>query len=496
MHSNRLIGALFFVVGAGLFGLTSWIIHHSGVRQGGIELGLAAIAVHVVGVVVFGLAAGALAKGGNRGGAALCGLVVLLSAAYSAYSVAAFAVADTMAVTRAREAAERQTKERHDADLKAKAERQKTQAKLAEQQLKWLQNTTRDVDSRRERKEMVEAGGKLIAEMGKGDAPSAPPVVANQPPPATADALTEMLAAAVAWQQGTIQLSVSLYLALMLIVLEVPIWPMGSYFWRRPVAPILEIGPAPAEPAPRAPPHAQPAALDAIEPVKRLPAPVAPVSADGGQPAKLHPARVAPPPRIERRPVDEWAEAALKLVDFPVYQPGKRVGPLRGKQDPKTTARRFALWMQATGLDGSYSSTEIATHYREFAEWDHREAIAYNNLAAVLPKAPGVTKTNATLEDGSRALRWVVAARKFRPAKKDLDGERAQTAQDDAPAAEGGRRVLPFGDAPRPAVVPMRLQMLPLEGEPAWLHANRKAMRRWRIEMTRKQRKAHVRKAA
>ena len=97
MHSNRLIAVLFALLASAALAVTSWIIHSSGTMQAATDVGRqalawAAIIVHVGGVVVFGLATGALLKGRQFGGAALCALMMLGAAMYSANCACCIAI--------------------------------------------------------------------------------------------------------------------------------------------------------------------------------------------------------------------------------------------------------------------------------------------------------------------------------------------------------------------------------------------------------------------
>jgi hypothetical protein len=522
MHGNRLIAAAFFALAAGCLLLTGWIMHRSGALQGATEdgrwaLGLAAIAVHLI-LAVCGLAMFVSRK---IFVSLVCCAMMLGAALCSGWQIATFLATEVISVTKAREAAEKRKDAREAAAVDLAKERQKTQTDLLKDELKWSRGTSREVDGRRERKDLAETRAKLIAEIGKtGPAPL--PEIKTETPTLQSGLLAQWLAARTGWDETALQASPYLLIAFMLLMSEVVFWPLASFFWNRPAHAgglLIAEPPKPVETDPR---HA-PAALPG-EPMKALPPPrrtavaalleekaaqdagVTPGSENLVQPeppARIHPAKAPAPVRIERRPIDEWAAAALRNIDFPLEQPGRRAGPLRGKQNAKTTARRFVLWMQAVGLSGAYSATEVATHYREFSEWDYREPIAYRDLASGLPKAQGVSKTNPVV-DGKQQLRWVIGRRQFKPrggvrlepqaepetnaAQQLADAAQEMHATENAPAAEGRARGPFVSSGAARGATRAGLRMQPDWSEPACMRRQAKELRALRIARNRRQR--------
>ncbi len=500
MHGYRLIGALLALLAGGCLLLTGWIMHISGALQGVTEngrwaLGLAAIAVHLI-LAVCGLA---MFVSRNLFVSAVCGVMMLGAAACSAWQIATFLATEVISITKAREQADKRETARNAALIEMAKDRQKTQADLAKGHLKWVEGTIRSADGRRDRKDSMEAGLKVIAEMGKIEAPALPEAK-SEPPRFQSGQVAAWLAAKFGYDETTMQASPYLMIALMLLLIEVVGWPLSSYFWSRAKQLAPEIGSAPSsgpEPAPPIlSPAVQPAALAASMVPKALPAPtVALQSADVGQPdpepppRPVHPSKAPAPVQRPRQPISPEAVQALKEVAFPLVRPA---GGLRAKELPKDAARRFLVWAKAMGLDGEYGATELATLYREFSEADHREPVPYNQLAGVLGNARGIDKTRPA---GSTTSVWVITPGRFKAkAAKEPEGERlghltpskqAEAIADAAPVEAGARR--PFSSGAAPVVVRL-VPMPPSQGEPAWLHENRKRMRRWRLAQNHKQR--------
>jgi hypothetical protein len=451
MHSNRIIGGTIAALTVGCLFLTGWIMHRSGALQGATEdgrwaLGLAAIAVHL-GLAVFGLAMFASRKAVVT---LVCGLMVLGAAACSAWQIATFLATEVISVTKAREATEKRADARHQAELDAAADKRKTAAELAKQQLTWFQGTGK---SRRERKDMAEGGNKLIADIGKADAPAAKDAPAPTAEPALqSGAVAQWVAARMGWDETAMQASPYLMIALMLLAIEVVGWPMASFFWHRPTQAAVRYAPAYAPPPPMpepAPPSAQIAAPVAAQ----LPAP---------EPVKVHPSKMPAPERIERRALPH-SVATLIEIGFPLTKPA---GALRIKDPPKDAARRFVVWAKAMDLAGQYTPEDLYRLYLEFASADHREPAAFNYLLGALDRTRGIDKTRPQTADGKRPTFWVITPGKYpKPAAK-----------------EGGRVVVPFSKAPDdPApteTAPMRTLNFRDDDQPAIAQARARAWRR------------------
>jgi hypothetical protein len=486
MHGNRLIGASFAILAGGCLLLTGWIMHRSGALQGATEdgrwaLGLAAIAVHL-GLAVCGLA---MFVSSSWRVSAVCGVMMLGAAACSAWQIATFMATEVISVNMAREAAEKRENERAAAALEMARERQKTQAEMAKGTLKWMHQTERRADGRRERKDSFEAATKLVTDFGKVDAPAPlaePKAVAPQ---LQSGRLAQWLAARLGYDEMMLQASPSLLIALMLLVSEVAFWPLASWFWNRP-API-EIGPfPPAGPVPREPPQvAPPAALGAPQSLKALPAPIEAAAQDEPPPKPPHPSKAPAPAVRPRQPVSEAARAALDAVDYPWIKP---VGPAL---EQPLSAERFAAWLRAFGMHGTHDWRRLYALYREACAEFHCEAMPYNTLAALLDnRRLGVAKKRP----GGGETTWEVAP--FRPKRAALGepepapetpSKQAERIADATPVQEGRLIRGPFPGA-APASARPGATTRPDGNDLAWLRRQQKELRALRIARNRKQR--------
>jgi hypothetical protein len=492
MHGSRLIGVLLFLLALGCLALTGWIIHLSGVMQGATEtgqwaLGLAAIAVH------FSLAAFGLAMFVSRSllVSIVCGVMMAGAAVCSAWQIATFLATEVISVTKAREQADKRETARTTAAIEMAKDRQKTQADLLKDELKWSRGTSREADGRRERKDLAETRAKMIAEVGKAELPVIPEAK-TAAAPLQSGLVAQWLAARMGWDETAMQASPYLLIALMLLLMEVVLWPLSSYFWNRPT-PVTEIGSPSAQDEPEKPlpsQAAQPAGLDAPGAPKALPAPdpEAPPPAVKSTPAN------PPAPQRPRQPVPGSVQALVDM-GYPLTRPS---GQLRPKEPPKDAARRFVTWARAMGLDGTYSATELSTLYREFAEADHREPIGYNPLASALGTTRGIERKRP--KDATTSV-WIIAPGKFRPKVQAAPKEAETAAQEPAAAPESDAveegRVL-RGPFPGPAPASARAathQTRPERGEPAWAHMRNKELRSLRITRKHKQRGSLTRAA-
>ena len=379
------------LVGAAALSVTTAIIHQGGIQQtataDGALLAWAAIVVHFGGVVVFGGVVGFMLKTRNYIGAVLGSLMVMGAAMYSGWQIATFATAELISVTKAREVAEQRETERHKADLDAAAERRKTQAELAKQQLKWLQIETRSADGRRQRTDSMEQGTKLVLEMGKAPDTQTEraPLSVRTEKQVKADAFVAWLAGAAGWNQAALQASPTVWLAFMIILYEIVAWPLTIFLWlsspeTAPLVPATAVAFAPA------------VTTEAliVEPERTF--------------------KALPPPRAARdkaitvraSPSKEW-RALLDKLDFPAAGT-RHKGPRRSKDARDHAALRFLVWLGAYKEGGEYPQAEVDTLYSEFCAMDHREQWAIrivksdlealgNKVARKWPGADGVMWT-------------------------------------------------------------------------------------------------------
>jgi hypothetical protein len=476
MHGNRIIGGTIAALTVGCLFLTAWIMHRSGALQGATEdgrwaLGLAAIAVHL-GLAVFGLAMFASRK---LAVTLVCGLMVLGAAACSAWQIATFLATEVISVTKAREAIEKREDVRAAAALEAAKEQRKTQAKLAEDELKWSRGTTREVGGRRERKEMADARAKLIAEMGKAEmAAAAPAPKAETAPQVQSGAVAQWVAARMGWDETAMQASPYLMIALMLLAIEVVGWPMASFYWNRPGPQIITVTAEQVAPVPT-PPRTEPIAAASELPALLLPAP---------EPAKVQPARL-PPPRT-RQPVSEPARAALDAVGYPWIKPR---GPLL---EQPLTAEKFAVWLRAFGFDGAHDFHKIQRLYQEACTEFHCEALSYKTLAGTLDnRRLGVVKKTGG------PVTWIVTPFRAKKAAPEAAAEQPEQRLDgeQEPVSEGRRGIIPFSAAARAPHKPMARINFRQFDHPAIVQARAHALRR-EGRMVRRQRGARVNRRA
>lgn len=489
MHGSKFVAVMIGVLCLSCLALTAWMMHHSGILQGATQdgqwgLGMASIAVHAC-LAICGIA---MIASRNFWIGLLCFFLMLGAAVCSAWQISSFLVNEAVSVSLEQDAARERENARNAALLEMAKERQKAQVDMAKGQLGWINSTIEEARGRRDRKDYMDRAGKLISDMGKIDLPVLPESKVT-PPKVQTSPLAAWVAAKLGYDRMTVQASPLLLTVIMILLVELILWPVASWFWNRP-SPAIQIGHVPpyTVPVQQLPSEAaQPAALAAGTEPKALPAPDPARPAPASEERAATPSNPPPPPR-PRQPIPHSVQTLVDM-GFPLVRPA---GGLRPKEPPKDAARRFVTWAKAMGLDGTYSATELSTLYREFAEADHREPIAYNQLASALGTTRGIERKRP--KDATTSV-WIITPGKFRP-KIQAPKEPETAAQDNAEEAEsepgrGGRIVIgPFPvSAGRPAVT--RLTQLD-RGDPEWLHRNAKAMRAWRIAMNRKQRGSRI----
>ncbi len=423
--------------GIGALVITMLMNRHAGESMGATSEGRAllsagAIAVDVVGICVMGMVAGALIS--KRGAwlkilGGLFGLVMIGSVGLSIMSIMNFVAAERMSVDRARKAQEQAVEQRREDQRKAAEARQRaaelaakeqrdTQARLAESHLKWQQRQIEGA-GRKERRELrkeTQAGAaEIIAKVGQAaPAPAAPEPTAPLEPPVVivrSEYGVEMIAEMSGLDARTVIVTQMGWLAVLLILYKALAFPGSAILWAKASdeAEIFRPLPAPARIDP-------PVTID----MAALPPPSQDAAADDGNPptppvpAEIPPAAEAapPPPAEPEKPAQpvvrtllDGADQSLRAIGFPVD--GPPVGPLRSRDDPKTTARRFVVWVRAYGRDGDMHEDEIVRLYAEFAREDHREQIAPSYLLNSLrDHTPGVRKHRPRV-GGVKVSRWV-----------------------------------------------------------------------------------------
>jgi hypothetical protein len=233
---NRTMSCLYAIAGAVALACTTYMVHSLGMFQGATAdgqwtLGIASVVVHLGGVVVFGIGTGMAFKARQRARAWVGVLIVIGAGAFSLWNIAGYVIAHSQSVVEAQTKHDAAIAAQRKALLDAAAERQRTQAKLIEDELKWSRGTVREVDGRRERKDMAEARAKLITDLGKGEIATSPPIA---PPAAVVrpDANAAMVERYTGIARESIMLAAALFMALLLVAIEAIAWMRAGYHWR------------------------------------------------------------------------------------------------------------------------------------------------------------------------------------------------------------------------------------------------------------------------
>jgi len=121
--------------------------------------------------------------------------------------------------------------------------------------------------------------------------------------------------------------------------------------------------------------------------------------AEGDTPPATSPAEIFIPLAPEAR--DALREIGLPEDMSPIY-----AGDLRACDEPKESARRFVVWMRATGQAGAYTADRLLRCYLEFCDVDHRKPVPDNHFLGELKRTDGVRKDRP--REGTRRLRWTI----------------------------------------------------------------------------------------
>ena len=235
MH-GRPLAVIYALAASGALICTAVMVHAFGALQGTTAeatrtIGITAIIVHLAGVMVFGAGTGAARKAGRRGMAFVGTLVVIGASLFSLYNVAGYVIANSEGVTQAQMAARKAADDAAAREWQAKRERLALQGKLAEQQLKWLQGTTEETAGRQSRRDYVDAGNKLVAEVGKVQETDAPASLQPIVPTIKPNALAELVEQFTGITSQAVTLGVVLFMASLLIVIEAVGWMRAGFHW-------------------------------------------------------------------------------------------------------------------------------------------------------------------------------------------------------------------------------------------------------------------------
>ncbi len=450
MKNTRYLAAGFGV--AGIFALLVTVamnrafgVSAASTTEGAQLLSTAAIVIDVAGLVLFGIAAGALLRQGQRAGAALCFTIMLAAGGFSMMSIVSFVASEQKGLEYARKAEEKRKADAEQAQRTAQKEVRDTQARMAEQHMKWLQGTVKEADGRRERKDMLEAAKKVITEVGQQQMASVPKAeVPKEEVKARPDSGTELLATFTGIDYSTVQVLRMVYFGALLLIIKSFAFPLLAYFWSPQEAKVIDLEPE----DPRS------AVLTEVKPALAAPRLLA-----LGKPADTP--KPAFPPRPE--PGSD-AKRLLEAIDFapPYYR-----GPERDKDARDHVAWRFLAWVTAHGLGGEHNNEKMDSMLDEFAATDHRPAWASRVVKAELQslgKGFATTKqASVPRADGGRdrATHWVIVPPTIPKLMALLEKNKVVVAKPTAATKEAATVIRPpfgnaAGDAPdaTPAAAP------------------------------------------
>jgi uncharacterized membrane protein len=428
MH-GRWMATTLSLSGLGALIITMLMNRHAGSNMGATEegrvlLSAGAIAVDVVGVCVFGLAAGVLA---NTAGikskimAGFFGLLVVFSVVLSVQSIFNFISSERVSVDKARNAraadikrrqklSEDIIREREKARLEAAEKSRQAQVQLAEQHLRFMQQTIKKDDlSRKEKRDFVQGAGDVIAKMRpvETEAPKAEtaPVIAEEATPILTEGGTEELAALLGGEASGWRVGQMAQLSVLLILYKAFAFSGAGLTWRRGPSPLqlaatVRLAAVPLQAAP------QTIDAKAVEVPARpaLPPPRTVNRPPPGKPVATAPG-IQANPFIASRPLPGW-DGELRSLLFPID--GRPNGPRRPALDPRSAAHAFARGMRAWGFVQTPLILErVHELYAFWCEADHRAPCAMNLIEDELRnmRRKGVVFAKRRLTPGSPSKR-------------------------------------------------------------------------------------------
>lgn len=336
-------------------------VSQAATEEGQLLMGWAAIVVHVVGVVLCGLVAGAAAKRHYRKLARAMGAIVIFAAVISAMNIMGFMASEVLSVTETREEQIAQRAKDREARREAAAKRLELQAKLAEKQLAWNKDTAGQKDvGRRERKEirkdMQEASRKIIAEVGNDF--SQPQETQQQQTLTVPDGGAKLISNAT-FGLVSVESAQTVRLAgitILLLVLEVVLWPTAGYCWGGFAGA--------AQPAP----VASPPMHFALPPAGQLQLPAPAALAEDTPPPPLAP----PTPKIT--------------------------------EDADAAALNFIEWARATGRAGHrYWGSSIDEAYADYCAGQNRLALDSDKFREALGRLAEGKRTSPVIKDRAKS---------------------------------------------------------------------------------------------
>ena len=473
--------------------VTGLILKHFGeslgaTDSGRILLGAASVLVHVIGLVLMGLAFGHFCKVRNWYWAPVVLLIMLGAGGYTITSIMGFVATERISVAQSREDAAKAKRKRETDAAEAAKKRQEAQERLAKSQLGFMQAEVKDASGRERRvlqKNFAGDAAKLIAEVGKEPAneqKAASGEIAMRP-----DAQSEQIAEMTGASVSVVQLTLMAWIAIMMVALEIVLWPLSSFTWPRKIA--VELIEDKREEAIAVGTEVCPPLVLTPEP-KALPAPLIAelaavrVSAPDPIPA-LEPETVAIPHRLILLPgADLW----LKAMKFELLPP--RPGAPGAWPNAKHAAGCFACWLQAHGQEGPFSHNQIVDLWERCCTAYHRQRLAWNVFKPEIERLKGRPIVDKKIridgQESPRPTRWYIAS-----AAREIKKFEAKPDPKQEAAPDPGHR--PLASLPVAAANDNRKRTVP-----AWIDMQRleardhKAMMQQQWNRSRKQRGARV----
>ena len=426
-------GSYAIAIGAAIGGaiclaLTGFILHTFGksigtTLEGKALLSWAAVAVHILGFVLMGLALGYFLNKHTRSWswAVPCFLVMLSAGGFTFTNLYGFASGERMSATKAAEDARQRIVDAATDRKELARQRQAAQERLAKSQLGFMQAEVEDARGRSRRqlsKDFAKNSAQIIAEIGKENqvAPTAR-VDAELSPDEGAAQLAEITGLTT----RAVQVGYAMWLAKLLVALEMLLWPMASFTWPRRISVALEQAPE------RAPPVEAEAVAVLAEPVAPIPA----------KPTLMLEHKTERPP-VQAPERASWqlmpgAEASLAAIGMPAHTSG----PLRPKiRDKKELAAKFVTWLQAGALHGEkrHSDDDIQRLLAEFCRAYHCEQPIDADIRTGLGLLPNrLAYKSRPADNPGRPVRWSIA-----PGKYPKPAARKEPEPASSPKQEGG----------------------------------------------------------
>lgn len=446
--TTRKEGSYFLSILSGLAAGTCMMVTALMVRQLGESLGatqdgrqllsVASVTVHLIGLVLMGLACGYFEKQRKPNGRRMflgwslgTFALMVLAGGYTMASIYGFVASERMS----KQAALEQQFKDQIADKQAARDIAKrkldAQLDMTKGMVDWAKKSVKTDDlGRRERKDMLEAAQKAITDVTKDG--NAPHETASREIVMKPDAQAEGLSKVTGFSIEFVQNTLGMWLAFLLIALEMTLWPQTTRMWPRKVA--VELIEDRREERPALGTAAGATLLSTPEPKALLLAPSqeTPIEREPGprmvEPApkvidtpSLEPETEAIPHRLILLPgADLW----LAQMKFPILAP--KSGNPEEWASYKVAGQCFACWLRAHNLLGKYSAGQIEDLWGRCCVAYHKKQIAWNQFKSHFedPRRGVVSKKiRIDGQESPRPTRWEISSaereiRKYAPHPK------------------------------------------------------------------------------